>query len=270
MAMQDQSAIRHWTDVAWRTATTGLAFAVAGICSLMLALIVFPILRVLPSGRRSPDARAQLALSRTFGLFFSLLTWLGVLRLEVRGAEVLSRPGSLVVANHPTLIDALALMSFMPQADCVVKGWYYENFWLSHTVRAAGYIPNRNGPDLVEACAERLRAGRSVLIFPEGTRSPKDGLGEFERGAAHIAIRANVDPLPVTIRCTPATLYRGLPWWKVPERRFTLSLDVGDPIPIEEMVETSPSRARAARAVTRVLRNHFERELEIDRARRAA
>ena len=142
------------------------------------------------------------------------------MRLRGHDIDKLREPGLLVVANHPTLLDAVFLMSFMPQADCVVKASHYDNFWLSGAARGAGYIPNRSGPQLVEECAERLRRGRSVLIFPEGTRSPKNGLGTFARGAAHIALRAGSDLVPVTIECDPATLYRGKASVKWPGRQI--------------------------------------------------
>ena len=109
--------------------------------------------------------------------------------------------------------------------------------WLASAIKGAGYIPGRNGPQLVESCVERLRRGRSQLIFPEGTRSPKDGLGALGRGAAHIALRSGCDLVPVTIECQPATLYRGLAWWDVPERRFIVTLNVDAPLSIEVSCE---------------------------------
>jgi 1-acyl-sn-glycerol-3-phosphate acyltransferase len=247
----------------WRIVGTGLGFVAAGVISLFLALVAIPLVRIVsPRGERG-EVRAQYAMHLGFRLHVAILVALGTMRVRGKGLERLREPGSLVVANHPTLIDALILMSFMPQADCVVKASHFDNFWLGPAVKAAGYIPNRDGPQLVEECAERLRRGRSVLIFPEGTRSPRGGLGEFARGAAHIALSAERDLLPVTIHCDPATLYRGLAWWDVPERRFTVTLTVDAPLLIDTAISGPTSRGRAARAVTASLRNHFERRLDL-------
>jgi 1-acyl-sn-glycerol-3-phosphate acyltransferase len=185
------------------------------------------------------------------------------LRIRCRGSERLQAPGTLVVANHPTLIDALVLMSLMPQADCVVKESYYANPILRGTVRGAGYMNNRAGPKLIDQCADRLRRGRSVIIFPEGTRSPIHGIGPFARGAAHVALRTGCDPVPVTIQCDPATLCREQAWWEVPDRRFDLTLSVGEPLPIRECVDEKSNRAQAARAVTHKLHEHFKRRLAV-------
>jgi len=245
----------------WRIAGTGVSFAVFGILSLSLAAIVFPLIRLFPGTREQIGFRCQYAAHLVFRIHQRLMVGLRVMQLRTHGTEKLRDRGSLVVANHPTLIDAPTLMSFMPQADCVVKAEYYDGFWLGASSKGAGYVPNRSGPQIVEDCAERLRQGRSVLIFPEGTRSPQGALGPITRGAAHIALAAEANILPVTIQCEPATLYRGLPWWSVPDRKFTMTVTVGDPIKIDDVAAGAVSRGRAARAITAALREHFERRL---------
>ncbi|MBW2385591.1 MAG: 1-acyl-sn-glycerol-3-phosphate acyltransferase [Deltaproteobacteria bacterium] len=258
-------SLTHSMGRAWRVVATAISFATAGLISLFLALVIFPLVRLTRGTGEQREIRSQYAMHWALRFYIAVVIGLGVMRLRVHGAEKLREPGTLVVANHPTLIDALILMSFMPQADCVVKASHYDNFWLGGAVKGAGYVPNRSGPQLVEECAERLRRGRSVLIFPEGTRSPKNELGHFARGAAHIALHAGSDPVPVTIECEPATLYHGVAWWDVPERRFTVTLTVDPPLPIDEVVSLRTSRPRAARAITAKLRDHFERRLALVR-----
>ena len=100
----------------------------------------------------------------------------------------------------------------MPQADCVVKAQAWRNPALRGIVSVAGYIPNLDGEEAIRACAERLAAGRWLVVFPEGSRSPVRGLGRFHRGAAHMALEAGVPILPVTVSCEPPALKRGQPW----------------------------------------------------------
>lgn len=243
---------------AWRILGTGLAFAWLGLACLLLSVVVFPVLWLLPGRPEQRQIRAQQAIHAAIRGYLRGVQALGVLRVRCRGAERLREPGSLVVANHPTLLDALVLMAYMPQADCVVKQRYYDNFFLGGPARAAGYIPSRSGPEVVEACVERLVRGRSLIIFPEGTRSPVGSLGPLQRGAAHIALRAGRDPLPALITCSPPTLYHGQAWWDVPERRFDLEVVVGEPLRVKEVVGTGTSRGRAVRVLTESLRHYFE------------
>jgi 1-acyl-sn-glycerol-3-phosphate acyltransferase len=164
----------------------------------------------------------------------------------------------LVVANHPTLIDVIAIIACMPQADCVVKGAHWRNPLMRAIVRGADYIPNTDGDGLVSTCVERLREGRSLLLFPEGTRSPEGRLGAFHRGAAHIALRSGCDVLPVTIRCDPPAFTKGARWHDVPDRIIELTVEVRDPFPVPERLPSLPETPLAARRMTVALRELYE------------
>jgi 1-acyl-sn-glycerol-3-phosphate acyltransferase len=250
----------------WRIVGSGIAFASLGLASLLLAVLVLPVLRLFGGSRTRRQIRSQKTIHWFVRGYLRWLRILGVMRLESSGAERLREPGILVVANHPTLLDVLVLMSHMPQADCVVKQRYYDHFFLGGTARAAGYIPSRDGPGLVDDCVERLLQGRSLIIFPEGTRSPLRELGPFARGAAHIALRAGRDPVVATLRSEPPALHHGPAWWEIPERRFTLSVDVGEPLQIKTAVGQEPNRSRAARALTAAMRETIERQLFVGRS----
>jgi 1-acyl-sn-glycerol-3-phosphate acyltransferase len=254
------SRFKRLTSRGWRILATGFAFVEAGILSLLLAASASG-LHVLPGDRERAELRAQRGIHWLTRFYLGGLSLLGAFRVRCSDREKLQRPGILVVANHPTLLDAWALMSQMPQADCIVKERYYKNFFLGGAARGAGFIPSREGPDLVDECVDRLRRGRTLIVFPEGTRSPKGQIGPFARGAAHIALRSGCDPIPVTLRCNPATLFHGQAWWDVPYSTPILTLTVGDPIPIKDVVNTEMSRGRAARELTTYFREYFEGQL---------
>lgn len=247
----------------WRIAATGFAFALLGLLASVLGLIVIPIMRLWPDESQSREFRIQALVRILVRFYLFMLQALGTCTIRFEGKERLWEPGLLVVANHPTLLDALLLMSEMPQVDCVVKRRYFHDRFLGAAAQGAGYIPSGDGPAMVEACVERLKQGRSIMIFPEGTRSPVNGLGSFTRGAAHVSIRAEKNPVLVTILCNPPTLHRGRKWWDVPERRFELILKVGDPLVPPTVSHEALSRGRAARDLTESLYHYYERELAI-------
>ena len=70
---------------------------------------------------------------------------LGILTYRVEGAERLREPGRLIVANHPTLLDVVLLVSQMPEVDCIVKRGLWRNPFLRWPVSWAGYLPNCRG-----------------------------------------------------------------------------------------------------------------------------
>jgi 1-acyl-sn-glycerol-3-phosphate acyltransferase len=147
----------------------------------------------------------------------------------------------------------------------VVKRAAWRNPFLRPVVSAAAYIPNDEGGGLIARCHERLAAGRSVILFPEGTRSPAHGLQPFRRGAAHIALSSGCQVLPVLLRCDPPSLKKDRPWYALPDELMRFRLEV-DPALSFAGEFTGIPRGLAARRVTERLREHFERRLGDERA----
>ena len=207
------------------------------------------------------ERRCQRQVSWIFRLFTGVLRGLGLAEIRIRGAERLRVPGTLAVANHPTLLDVVLIGAQMPQVDCVVKKEAWSNPFMRHVVSATGYVPNDLGESVIEACAERLRRGRSLLLFPEGTRSPEGGLGPFMRGAAHLALRSGCPLTPIVVRCTPPTLMRGQKWYDVPDRRMSFDIEVCEPIGLAQAGAPGEPRSVAARRLTAALRDFYRERL---------
>jgi 1-acyl-sn-glycerol-3-phosphate acyltransferase len=232
-----------------------LAFAVFGVGALVLTLVVVPCLRALPGRRGDVTLRTQWLVHHAFRWFEWFMSVLGLIRVSRVGFEGLAGTGPrLVIANHPTLIDVILLGASLPQADYIVKKATLRNPYLRGAVTAAGYIPNDVGEGLVDACVRCLRTGRTLLIFPEGTRSPRGELGRIQRGAAHVALRSGVPLLPVVISCDPPTLMKGQPWYEVPDRTPHLTLVARDPIDPAVYAADCESIPAAARRLSREIR----------------
>lgn len=261
-----------WLARRWRLARVALAFAYYGLASLAVAGVILPLQRsalrlrafLRGAGRPPHDAevRAQRTVHAASRSFVRLLELLDVGRVRWRGTETLARRPRLVVANHPSLIDTPLLTSCMPQADFVVSPEWSRNFFLRRAAAAAGYLRADRGASVVRDAAERLRAGRSVVIFPEGSRTPAQGLRRFQRGAAHIALEAGCELLPVLIRVSPRTLMKGQRWNDLPERTPQWEVTVGEPIRPSEHLRGDEPRPLAARRLTAILQEYFEKRWE--------
>lgn len=135
-----------------------------------------------------------------------LMAWLTLVRVTVRGRENVRKGTSYVfVANHQGAYDIFA-----------VYGWLDHNFvWMmkksleriplvGFACKCAGHIfVDRSSPTALHetmATAERrLAGGRSVVVFPEGTRTKTGRLGTFKRGAYLLATEFNLPVVPITI-----------------------------------------------------------------------
>jgi 1-acyl-sn-glycerol-3-phosphate acyltransferase len=149
---------------------------------------------------------------------------------EFAGTEGSRFPGPVVmIANHPTLIDTTALLSSVRYLCCISNPSFYRNPILTPLLMCCGHINAGKGGigaglQVIETAVERLKAGHSLLIFPEGTRSPSHGLRAFRRGAFEIALRAGVPIQPVLIEVSSPVLNHQLPWYWVPKESVRYSL----------------------------------------------
>lgn len=242
----------------WRVFGTGFSFLCFGVGALVLGFTVWPILRFSTLNRRRGIARVQRAVALCMRLFLWLMNTVGVVSQQVHGREKLSGRGQFVIANHPSLIDVVILVGLMPEVDCIVKQALWRNVFLRWPVYWAGYISNETGEGLISACVAALREGRSLLVFPEGTRTRPGNSLEFQRGASQIALAAGVPLRPVTITCEPITLFKGNPWYRVPPRRAHYVITVGEPIPVSDFLEVGEPHSLAARHLTKALTEWFE------------
>lgn len=240
----------------WRIIGTGLSFAVFGLGGIILGLIVFPVINLLARDRQRRINNARTVIRYAFRVYIDMMQAIGVLRYEVRGLEKLERGGLLILANHPTLLDTVFLMAFVKNADCIVKGALWNNPFTRGPVRGAGYINNEGGAELVDDCIASLERGNNLIIFPEGTRTPKNGVISMKRGAANVAVRGARDITPVLLRCDPPTLHKGEKWWRVPPRRFVMQIEVQDDLAVAQFTDGATD-VMAARQLTEFLQNHF-------------
>lgn len=233
----------------------------AGIAATTHCLV--PVARLLRIGPRQPDVLTQLCLHRVARLVRWLVTALGVVELELSGTAGLAQPGPrLVVANHPTSLDATLLIAVMSQVDNIAEVSWAESPIIGRAIALAGHLRNDNPRQVIEEGTRRLWAGRRMLIFPEGTRSPAGALHPFQRGAARIALASGCDFVPVVIRCQPPVGLKGKAWYDIPEVTPRMSITVGEAIAPASFLDGGESPGVAARKITKGLREYFLRELE--------
>jgi len=247
---------------AWRLVATGAAFTVFGTCGLLFSVLVFPFAWLWPH-RASSQRVVATVIHVFFRALVAALETIGVMKLDVSGAAALCARGpAIIVANHPTYLDVMVLLSLVPRACCVVKNAHWGNpcFW--GIVRAARYVSNADPSELIEAGARQLAAGYTMIIFPEGTRSPGgDRLHPFSRGFAHMALRAGIPIRPVLIDCDPPAFTKRMRWYHVPARPFRMRIAALAPLTLDRFVEPDAPHAAAARVVAQAVQAHITEHL---------
>jgi 1-acyl-sn-glycerol-3-phosphate acyltransferase len=250
--------LNYW----WRLLATGGCFAAFGTGGMLLSGLIFPAMRLLPGRPDIRSRRAKFMIHTFFGIFVWLMRLLGIMRLDMHNAGALRKAGPVIVlANHPTLIDVVVLISCIPYANCIVKSTLWKNPFYGGVVRAAGYISNDDPDALIDDCVASLDDGSPLIIFPEGTRTVPGQPLRFVRGAAHIALKSRAAILPVVLQCDPPTLTKGEKWYKIPPERFRFSIRARPLLDVAGFNVDSEPSSIAARKLTEKLERYFTNEL---------
>jgi 1-acyl-sn-glycerol-3-phosphate acyltransferase len=197
---------RAWSVLFW------LFIALSSILLFPVALVLWAV--------TAPFDRRLVVLHHFTCFWASLYTWLNpAWRVEILGREKIRRESTYVmVANHQSLLDILVLFRLFVHFKWVSK---IENFrvpFIGWNMALNRYIRLRRGSResvarMMEACERALAQGSSVMMFPEGTRSPDGRLQRFKPGAFSLAQRARADILPIVVEGTARAL---------PKRGFVL------------------------------------------------
>ena len=249
-------------DQTWRRILQPFSFALFGLGALALGAIAFPLMWMLPVSAARKTGWIQKVIHYSFRFFLGFLEIFKGMEFRFEGVELLRSGGGVIIANHPTLLDVVLLVSRLPQADCIVKKELWNNFFLRLIVEWSGYIPNDDGPELAQKAMERVRQGRKVIIFPEGTRSLPESLRPFTKGFAHIAVRSGCFLWPVVITCHPSTLTKDRSVFSVPVRRPRLQARAGESLDPAAYFDATDSASIAARKVTAAMQRYFEEKVD--------
>ena len=244
----------------WRLFATGFSFILFAIGGAGIATAMALVLLLVPTKLVCRKVVMRLCISYAFCLYICLLKGLRLLTYEVQGIEHLRASGQLIIANHPSLLDVVFLISLIRNADCIVKSALWVNPLTAFPVKAAQFV--RNVPEqLLERAVASLLGGNSLIVFPEGTRSKPSEPLKFLRGAANIALSADKAIVPVVITCEPATLLKDQRWYEIPPVPPHYVLRVLPELDVGQVVDRGQPQCKSARQLTRYLEQLFCNEL---------
>lgn len=170
-----------------------------GLGAVFLAIFVFPFIRLFAARKKDFGVVARAYVSHTFRNFLGVLNALHVSTLKTDNPEAYKNIRSkIIVANHPSLLDFVYIMSLAPNSTCVVRGGLTKTP-LRGVIKQAYITNSSNFDDICAECKKLTDIGCNVIIFPEGTRSPRHGTNSYKKGAARLALYCGVDVQPIFI-----------------------------------------------------------------------
>jgi 1-acyl-sn-glycerol-3-phosphate acyltransferase len=221
-----------------------------GLSSLIWSILAGILYWLLPS--RIGESLGQFVMMVAFRGLVAAMRASGVIACELEELDALRRAAPLVIApNHPSLLDAILVISRLPNVVCAAKAEIWDNVFLGGGARLAGFIRNDSPIKLVRGAVRQMRYGRHFLIFPEGTRSNSRPVGEFKGGFALIAKQAGVPVQTVFITTPSRFLGKGWPLFKRPEFPLVYRVRLGHRVGVEADV----------RGAIAGLHGYYQREL---------
>ena len=197
----------------------------AGI-SLLWSVLALPLNLVLP--RKWKKQTGRLVITMGFRMYLRALSIMGACRFDLKALDTLQRESPMIVApNHPSLLDALMVISRMPNLACIMKAELVDNVFFGAGARLACYIRNDSLRRMIRLAVEDLRGGSHLLLFPEGTRSNRLPIGTVRGSIALIAKEARVPVQTVLIETDSAFLAKGWPFFRKPSMPIHYRIHLG-------------------------------------------
>lgn len=236
----------------WAYAALWYGLALLGLGGLAWSVLALPLRLLLPE--RSGRAVGRGVVARGFRFYLGALQAVGACRFELGALDALRGAGPMILApNHPSLLDAVLLLSRVPQAACVLKAPLAESLVFGAGARLAGYIRNDSPIGMVRHAVAELRGGGQLLLFPEGTRTTRAPVNAFRGAIALIARQAGVPVQTVFIETDSPFLGKGWPLTRRPPLPLTYRVRLGRRF----------EAPRDLHAFLRELQQYYEAELAV-------
>jgi 1-acyl-sn-glycerol-3-phosphate acyltransferase len=227
----------RWARTAYEYIWLCLGYAYFGGLGLLVTLVSAVLYPLLP--RQVGSHLARSVIGTLFRSFLALLRAAGLLRVDLSALDALrGERGVIIAPNHPSLLDAVFVISRIPGVACIMKAKIWDNPVLGGGARLAGYIRNDSPRGMVRQAASEVQAGHSLLVFPEGTRTRSRPINRFKGGFALIAKRAGAPVQTVFIETDNPFLGKSWPAFKRPRFPLVYRVRLGERFSVTGDVQT--------------------------------
>lgn len=228
--MTDRGSVGNplWIAYEYVAMVVGLG-ALALLCLLWLpcALLLNPLL---PRRLGQPFGRAMISFG--FRLYLRILSLFCACRFDLREIDQLRDHGPLIVAaNHPSLLDAVMIVSRLPNAVCVMKAALMDNILFGAAARLARYIRNDAALEMILNSRDELQQGAHLVIFPEGSRTLNFPVDACSPSAGLIASRSKTPVQTLLIEFSTPYLGKAWPLFRRPALPLRCRIRLGQSFP---------------------------------------
>ena len=185
-----------------------LSFIYYGLGGFLLSICSATFMKILPFSTKSKLKTFHAILSKF--MHSVLMTYPSNKGTVINVHQENFEKQAVIIANHSSFLDILAVGSLSPKIIFLVSDWVYNSPIFGRGVRLAGFYPVSSGIDNgVEHLRSKVEQGFSLMVFPEGTRSEDNNIKRFHKGAFFLAEEFQLDIVPVVIHGYSEMLPKG-------------------------------------------------------------
>jgi len=242
MKVLKEHTLGFWEGLFYSLVMWGGTTFLTALFAILDLFIAFPLSLLFDRGTRRIVQQNSIRWAR------SIIGLSPIWRMAVTGRENLQKGKHyIIVANHQSLLDILAVCAALPiNFKFLAKRELFQIPLMGWAMASAGYIPvdrasHKSGHDAIQRIIRVLSRGVSVLLFPEGTRSPDGKIHAFKMGAFKLARDNKVEILPLVVDGTGQALPKKS--WLI-KKKSTFIVSIGKPVSLEDFADSSMEEAK--------------------------
>ncbi len=177
-----------------------------------VAFIIYPLV-----AKTRGRVLGRYVITMSFRFYLAILSLSGRFSFDLKELDLLADQSSLILApNHPSLLDAVMLISRLPNISCVLKAELLNNVFLGAGARLARYISNKTVRHMLKSAEDDFASKSHLLLFPEGTRTTSNPVNSFIGSIGLIAHHAQVPVQTILIETDSLFLSKGWSLFRKP------------------------------------------------------
>ena len=214
----------------FRSTMVFISFFVFGLGAALLNFFVFPFIK-------NNKTLCSDIIHYTWKFFVYFMMILGLFKLDIKKLSKIKN--KVIVATHPSFIDIVILIAFIPRSTCFVKKELAHNPILKNLVNSIFITNEVELEELKSESKKMLDLGFNVIIFPSGIRHRRNEFPKIKKGASLIALNANKNIVPIRFFSNNDFMFINQPFYEVGEKRVTFEIEQMPEINVQDFISDS-------------------------------
>ena len=205
-----------------------------GLGSLILGFVVFPVSEIFSKSSKTHKTRCVKIVNISWKFLVKMLEFSGIIDVYA-DREISKIKNKIIVASHPSYIDILLLIAYIPNSLCLAKPSLLKNFIMKNIVKSLYITNDGTVEDFLNKSKSALEDGFNVIIFPTGKRVDDGEDVHIHKGAAQLAIKSGISIVPLKITTSEPFMMKNHSFFQLGKKIVHFDIKIQDEIVVESL-----------------------------------